>query len=159
MTYLSYYLSPIGKLAICANSHAITEIRLAEEIQEKNYTITKTPLLLEATHQLDAYFKNKRTFFELPLEPEGTPFQKKVWEALKQIPYGTTSSYKEIACMIGHPQAYRAVGNANHCNPIMIVIPCHRVLTSQQKLGGYRGGAAMKQYLIELERENMLLNI
>ena len=101
--------------------------------------------------QLREYFAGNRKKFELPLAAEGTDFQKRVWEALRTIPYGETRSYKEIARLCGNEKACRAVGMANHVNPLAIVVPCHRVVGSSGKLTGYAGGLEVKQQLLELE--------
>lgn len=98
------------------------------------------------------YFAGSRRRFTLPLAPEGTPFQQKVWEALRNIPYGETRTYKQIAIQIGHNQSFRAVGMANNRNPIVIVVPCHRVIGYDGKLTGYAGGLDIKEQLLELER-------
>ena len=100
------------------------------------------------------YFDGKRKIFDLPLKPEGTEFQLKDWNALREIPYGETRSYKDIAIAIGNPKACRAVGTANHNNPISIIIPCHRVIGSDGSLTGYGGGLDKKTYLLELEQKN-----
>jgi methylated-DNA-[protein]-cysteine S-methyltransferase len=102
--------------------------------------------------QLTEYFEGRRRVFELPLAPEGTPFQLRVWNALLEIPYGETISYGELAARIGDRSASRAVGLANGSNPLPIVIPCHRVIGSNGKLTGYGGGLAVKQQLLVLER-------
>jgi methylated-DNA-[protein]-cysteine S-methyltransferase len=104
-----------------------------------------------AVKQLEEYFAGERTQFDLPLELEGTPFQKDVWLALGEIPYGKTISYAELASMVGRPTAFRAVGQANGANPIPIVLPCHRVLASGGRIGGYGGGLDMKRQLLALE--------
>jgi methylated-DNA-[protein]-cysteine S-methyltransferase len=106
----------------------------------------------EALAQLDAYFAGRLRRFELPLAPQGTPFQLRVWEALLEIPYGETRSYGELARRIGSPDAPRAVGLANGRNPIAIVIPCHRVIGANGQLTGYGGGLALKRRLLSLER-------
>lgn len=105
----------------------------------------------DAIKQLDDYFSEKRCAFDLPLFLCGTPFQLKVWDALRQIPYGETRTYKEVAQMIGNPKAVRAVGTANNKNPIPIIIPCHRVIGSNGTLVGYGGGIEKKQCLLEHE--------
>lgn len=115
------------------------------------WTEKKTDLLAEAEKQLEEYFHGERREFRLPLEPEGTAFQRKVWAALQTIPYGETRSYKEIAAQTGNEKACRAVGMANHRNPIGILIPCHRVIGSSGKLTGYAGGLDKKKFLLELE--------
>ncbi|NWG02994.1 MAG: methylated-DNA--[protein]-cysteine S-methyltransferase, partial [Syntrophaceae bacterium] len=102
--------------------------------------------------QLKKYLKGKLQRFDCRLDLKGTPFQKKVWRALEKIPYGQTHSYKEIAKSIGHPKAYRAVGNANGQNPIPIIIPCHRVIESNGGLGGFGHGIQIKKRLLDFEK-------
>ena len=102
--------------------------------------------------QLTAYFAGELDTFDLPLAPRGTPFQRTVWAALQEIPYGETTSYGELAEQIGRPNAARAVGLANGKNPIGIIVPCHRVVGSGGDLTGYGGGLARKQYLLDFER-------
>ncbi len=118
--YTFVYSTPIGKISITANNDAIIALGFggaaAGEVKE-------TPLIKEAYSQLSEYFEGKRRDFSLPLEPRGTGFQKKVWDALRAIPYGAVKSYKEIAQAIGNEKAYRAVGQANNKNPIAIMIP------------------------------------
>ena len=106
----------------------------------------------DVTTQLTEYFAGRRQTFELPLAPEGTPFQQRVWSALLGVPYGETISYGELAARIGRRSASRAVGLANGSNPLPIVIPCHRVIGSNGKLTGYGGGLAIKERLLALER-------
>ena len=110
-------------------------------------------LSARADTQLREYFAGKRRTFDLPLEAEGSEFQKRVWAALLEIPYGETRSYKDIAERAGSPKGFRAVGGANHNNPISIIIPCHRVICSDGGLGGYGGGLDKKTLLLELERK------
>lgn len=105
----------------------------------------------EASRELDAYFARKLRRFEVPVEPQGTPFQLTVWNELRKIPYGETISYGELARRVGNPAASRAVGLANGSNPIAIVIPCHRVIGSNGKLTGFGGGLAVKKRLLDLE--------
>ena len=111
-----------------------------------------SPLQREVDKQMGEYFEGKRKEFDLPLRPEGTDFQKKVWNALLEIPFGETRSYQDIANAVGSPKACRAVGMANHQNPIIIVIPCHRVIGKNGKLVGYGGGLSMKEKLLLLEK-------
>ena len=111
-----------------------------------------SPLQREVDKQMREYFEGKRKEFDLPLRPEGTVFQKKVWNALLEIPFGETRSYQDIANAVGSPKACRAVGMANHQNPIIIVIPCHRVIGKNGKLVGYGGGLSMKEKLLLLEK-------
>ncbi|WP_301964892.1 methylated-DNA--[protein]-cysteine S-methyltransferase [uncultured Desulfovibrio sp.] len=110
-----------------------------------------SPLLHAAREQLAAYFAGRLRRFDLPLAPRGTPFQLRVWRALQDIPYGRTCSYSELAAAVGDPRACRAVGRANGRNPLMIVIPCHRVIAAGGGLGGYSGGLAVKRFLLRLE--------
>jgi methylated-DNA-[protein]-cysteine S-methyltransferase len=112
---------------------------------------------LEATEQLRGYFDGKRTQFDLLLDVSGTPFQLAVWSELRKIPYGSTCSYIDIARSLGKPGAARAVGIANHENPIAIVIPCHRVVGSNGSLTGYAGGLHLKKQLLGIETQNQLL--
>jgi methylated-DNA-[protein]-cysteine S-methyltransferase len=109
------------------------------------------PLLVEAIRQLRAYFNGTLRVFQLPLEMAGTDFQLRVWNLLREIPYGETRSYRDLAVGVGRPQAVRAVGAANGANPLAIVVPCHRVIGSDGKLTGYGGGLALKKKLLELE--------
>lgn len=107
--------------------------------------------LEDASRQLDEYFAGSRTAFELCLAPRGTPFQQEVWRQLRQIPYGETITYQELANRIGKPKAVRAVGAANGANPLSIVVPCHRVIGSNGKLVGFGGGLDVKRALLDLE--------
>ena len=111
----------------------------------------RNPLLLEAVRQLRAYFAGQLREFQLPLDIEGTEFQKRVWRQVAAIPYGETRSYLQISTAIGSPRAVRAVGAANGANPAPIMVPCHRVIGAKGKLVGYGGGLALKQRLLELE--------
>jgi methylated-DNA-[protein]-cysteine S-methyltransferase len=112
-----------------------------------------TPVLTEAIGQLGEYFAGERTHFDVPMTFVGTEFQRQVWTALRDIPYGRTVSYREIARQIGNPAASRAVGLANGRNPISIVVPCHRVVGSTGHLTGYGGGLERKRFLLEFEEE------
>ncbi len=107
-----------------------------------------------AGEQLAAYFAGERVEFDLPLDACGTPFQRRVWQALTEIPYGSTSSYGEVARRLGRPRAARAVGGANHRNPLPVVVPCHRVIGAGGSLTGYAGGLRIKRFLLELEAGN-----
>ena len=142
--------TPIGLLQIVEDDSAITTIRLAENSFPQKEE--ETPLLLEAKRQLTEYFSGKRKNFDLPLAPKGTPFQQKVWAALQTIPYGETRSYKQVAEQIGNPKACRAVGLANNKKPIILAIPCHRVIGADGRLVGYAGGVWIKEKLLELEQ-------
>lgn len=170
--------SPVGPIEICSNGRALTEVRFLSEKRrrassavsargsggrtqsprpasasrtESTHLGGKTDLLQRAARQLEAYFQGRRKEFALPLDPEGTPFQKQVWEELQRIPFGETVSYKEIARRIGRPTATRAVGLANGRNPLAIVIPCHRVIGQDGSLTGYGGGLPIKRRLLDME--------
>ena len=141
--------TPIGPLYITADEKAITSILFGDE--QTQPVFTEYPLLKEAEKQLQAYFEGKLREFDLPLRAEGTPFQQRVWLALRDIPYGKTASYLDIARAIGNPKAVRAVGLANGKNPLTIVVPCHRVIGSNGKLVGYGGGLWRKEWLLKHE--------
>lgn len=123
----------------------MTGIDFAEESPEEKEQQERTEVSDEAARQLEEYFQGKRKTFKLPLKLKGTEFQKLVWDALLTIPYGETRSYSEIACQIGRPKASRAVGMANHRNPVAIVVPCHRVIGKNGSLTGYAGGLDKKE--------------
>lgn len=149
--------TPIGLLAVAEADGAVTHITLWDEKAAKDFAAEgmireETPTLAEAIRQLEEYFAETRTSFDLPLAPKGTPFQKKVWQALTEIPYGSAVTYKDIAVKVGCPKGPRAVGMANNRNPIMIVIPCHRVIGSDGSLVGYEGGVHIKEALLKLEK-------
>lgn len=148
------YETPIGDIAIYENGFGITEIDFGEVIL-KEANMVETPLLMKANEQLQEYFNGERTEFNLPLVMEGTEFQKLVWKALEEIPYGKTCSYKDIAIKIGNEKASRAIGMANNKNPIPIIIPCHRVIGANGKLVGYGGGLDIKQKLLNIEKINL----
>ena len=148
--------SPVGKLKLIASASALVGV-LWERENTNRVTLDAQnhdphhPILVEAERQLSEYFAGKRTQFELPLEPRGTEFQKKVWRSLRQIPFGETKSYVEIARTIGSPRASRAVGAANGKNPLSIVVPCHRVIGANGALTGFGGGLETKAQLLALE--------
>lgn len=142
--------SPIGVLGLAARDGFIVKIVFGGTEE----TDAQDPVLDAAELQLKEYFAGARREFQLPIRPEGAPFHQKVWRALMEIPYGQTRSYSEIAAAVGSPRAARAVGMANHINPIPVVIPCHRVVGKGGSLTGYAGGLEMKAALLELERKN-----
>lgn len=154
MKYIKYSNTKIGKIAILEEDKQIIAIQINKEIQD-NVVPKDTPLLKEVQKQLEEYFTGKRRTFDLPLNPKGTKFMKEVWTALQEIAYGETKTYGEIAEKVGNPKAARAVGMANHKNPIPIIIPCHRVIGSNGKLVGYALGMDKKQYLLEWEKQNV----
>lgn len=149
MRYRYHYQSPIGVVCIEENNQEITAL-YRDEIYNGEEDC-ETGLLKEANRQLMEYFKKQRKIFDLPLHPSGTEFQKRVWNALREIPYGSTCTYGELAGHIGQPGAARAVGGANNKNPIMIMIPCHRVIGADGSLVGFGGGLENKKYLLDLE--------
>ena len=158
--YTGYYEWPLGRLKISADMAGIRRIEFCTEksLEHEMKTMVQDQrgleLFEEACRQLDLYFQGRLKKFDLPLKPEGTAFQKKVWQALLAIPYGETRSYKEIAETAGNVKACRAVGMANHKNPIAIVIPCHRVIGSSGNMTGYAGGIPAKQWLLSLEKQH-----
>ncbi|MDD3393564.1 MAG: methylated-DNA--[protein]-cysteine S-methyltransferase [Anaerotignum sp.] len=153
MEKIHFYDSPVGTLILGEEDGFLTRVSFHEELKAP-FVVEKTPLLEETAQQLTAFFQGERTIFALPLNPKGTAFQKKVWQALQDIPYGVTASYGEIARKIDNPKGSRAVGMANNKNPIAIIIPCHRVIGSKGKLVGYGGGLDKKVFLLELEKKN-----
>jgi methylated-DNA-[protein]-cysteine S-methyltransferase len=152
--------SPLGVLLLAADDSGLRHIMFASEVQpprpDPAWRQDAAPLT-ETIRQLQAYFAGDLENFNLPLAPEGTPFQMEVWQRLRDIPYGQTISYGELARRIGNPKASRAVGLANGSNPIPIVIPCHRVIGSNGKLTGYGGGLPIKEKLLALERHQLRL--
>ena len=154
-TDLCYYDSPIGMLCIVANEKGITKVQYAFDVKERlNVVDAKSPLLKESVRQLIEYFLGVRKEFSLPLNPQGTDFQMRTWNALLRIPYGETRSYKQVAEAIDCPKGCRAVGLANNRNPIPIIIPCHRVIGTDGNLTGYAGGLEVKKQLLAIELIN-----
>ncbi|GAB2576327.1 methylated-DNA--[protein]-cysteine S-methyltransferase [Dyella jejuensis] len=146
--------TPIGMLRLVADAQGLREVAFENSRHQKptaTHCIYQCNKLDFARRQLDEYFAGVRQIFELPLHPLGTPFQLAVWRALAEIPYGTTASYAEVARRIGQPQAVRAVGAANGCNPIPIIVPCHRVIGSDGSLTGFGGGLPTKRFLLAWE--------
>lgn len=157
MKNVFFYDTIIGKLAIVDNEKEITNIEIAEDEYDEDYNICETELIKNASIQLHEYFDGKRREFNLPLRPDGTDFQNKVWRVLCEIPYGETRSYKQIAERVGKPNGSRAVGGANNKNPIMVVVPCHRVVGSNGSLVGYASGLHIKEVLLSIERGSICL--
>jgi len=143
--------SPVGPLLIVGTDQGLEQIRLNCDVLAAGREQSGHPLAVLAVEQLQAWFAGRLRQFDLPLVPRGTDFQQQVWSALRQIPWGTTASYGQIARAIGRPRACRAVGLANGRNPLPIVIPCHRVIGSSGSLVGYTGGLHIKQTLLSLE--------
>ncbi len=154
--------SPVGRLKLVANDRGLVAIlwpndsprrvRFAEPTEDAH-----NPILTKTEAQLAEYFAGKRQHFDLSLDPQGTTFQRAVWDALLAIPYGETRSYGQLARQLGNPNATRAVGAANGRNPLSIVVPCHRVVGSTGKLTGFAGGLHTKSFLLELEARTLRL--
>lgn len=154
------YLSPIGPLLLAASEHGLAGVYFAEHRHFKGRggwrRDDEHAVLQQSILQLAEYFAGARRIFDLPLDlSHGTDFQQAVWQALLTLPFGSTASYASIACQIGKPAAVRAVGAANGRNPISIIVPCHRVISSSGALTGYAGGLLNKQALLELEKSAM----
>jgi len=147
--------SPLGRILVARNADGLTRINFqdgTEAISPQAGWREQAAALVNATAQLEAYFRGELRQFEIPLAPEGTAFQRQVWQAMKAIPYGQTITYAELARQVGRPQAARAVGGASSRNPLPVVVPCHRVVGSDGSLTGYAGGLHLKQALLDLER-------
>ncbi|MDR2690994.1 MAG: methylated-DNA--[protein]-cysteine S-methyltransferase [Dysgonamonadaceae bacterium] len=163
---LKQTLSPIGLLNIAATADGICRLDFADkptagrrmesfaEMLNASICQNDNRHINELESQLKEYFEGKRKLFTVKLFLQGTPFQKKVWAALQEIPYGSTCSYKEQSVAIGMPKAVRAVAGANGANPVSIVVPCHRVIGSNGQLTGYGGGLWRKKFLLELETKS-----
>ena len=147
--------SPIGPLLLAGDDAGVRFLLFQHGRQSVRPQASWQPdrgRLKESVRQLTAYFEGRLQHFDVPVAPEGTPFQRAVWAELQRIPYGETISYRTLAERVGNPRAVRAVGLANGANPISIIIPCHRVIGSNGSLVGYGGGLATKQALLALER-------
>jgi methylated-DNA-[protein]-cysteine S-methyltransferase len=157
MMYYSYLTSPLGTLLIAGDSAGLRHIHFQRGPHQgwpaPDWREDRRPFSA-ALSQLEAYFAGTLRQFSLALAPQGTPFQHAVWRALQDIPYGETVSYGALARQLGKPQAARAVGAANGQNPLAVVIPCHRVISSTGKLIGYAGGLDVKQALLAFERRH-----
>ena len=152
------FKSPIGLLKICEENSYIINLCLLSDNSNHNiheYSVRHSDLLYEAYVQLNEYFSGNRKDFELPINYIGTTFQKQVWHELQNIPFGTTRSYEDVADSIGNPKAFQAVGQANSKNPIMIIVPCHRVIRKNGNISGYTYGKKVKEYLLDLEKRNV----
>lgn len=146
--------SPVGWLRLVAEGGVLVALHMEDEAGgPAGPSSAAEPVLDEACRQLSAWFAGERTAFDLPLGPAGTPFQRAVWRALRDIPYGETRSYQQIAAAIGRPAAVRAVGAANGQNPLALIVPCHRVIGASGALTGYAGGLERKRWLLGHERE------
>ena len=146
--------SPLGPLRLLANERGLAGVYFSEHKnvpQRVTQESSTHPILLQTQNELREYFAGERQRFDLPLDPQGTPFQHRVWLALRDIPFGQLRSYGELARQLDSPNASRAVGRANGLNPLSIIVPCHRVVASNGKLTGYAGGLPAKEWLLEHE--------
>ncbi len=145
--YQAYYKSELGWIEVKGDESGISSILFVEQNQED----VSHPIVEQCIVELDEYFHKKRTEFTVPLQANGTPFQKQVWNALCSVPYGKSASYLDIAEKIGNPKAVRAIGGANSRNPLSIIVPCHRIIGKSGKLVGYEGGLWRKEWLLKHE--------
>lgn len=149
--YIGYVETPIGILRLKSDDLGLTQVDFCEEKQEEQVN----EIIIQGKQELGEYFQGNRYHFDVPLHlVTGTSFQRSCWEALLAIPYAETRSYYEQACNVGNAKAVRAVGGANHHNPISIIIPCHRVIAKNGTLCGYGGGLERKEYLLKLEKKH-----
>jgi methylated-DNA-[protein]-cysteine S-methyltransferase len=158
MQQTSFCQTPLGVVSITVDEHALLELSFLDTPSEElDLTMPSTGLLKAVKDQLTAYFLGEIKVFDLPMHPQGTDFQKKVWAELLKIPFGTTVSYREMSLRLGDEKCIRAAASANGKNPIGLMIPCHRVIGTDGKLVGYAGGLWRKQYLLQHERDLMPL--
>lgn len=152
--YYDSFDSPIGTIYLLADEKGLRRLTLCiyHPFEYSEQWLHAPEQFVECKKQINEYFRGERKQFDLPLAPRGTDFQKQVWQALSEIPFGETRSYGQIARAIDKEKAYRAVGMANDVNPIPIIIPCHRVIGSKGELTGYRYGLEIKQKLLDLEQ-------
>jgi methylated-DNA-[protein]-cysteine S-methyltransferase len=152
--------SPVGPLSLVSDGQALAALTFENHSKLIGPLAEAEPgsdaIVDEARRQLDAYFAGRLQRFNLPLAPRGTVFQERVWMALRDIPYGKTCSYGDIAAVVGAPKAVRAVGGANGCNPISIIVPCHRVIGANGALTGFGGGIDRKRYLLTHEQGQLV---
>lgn len=146
-----FYETIIGYLTISADEQGITDVSFGKR-NPVHAVCQETPVIKQAVSELQEYLEGRRREFTVPLHPQGTDFQLRVWQVLRTIPYGKTWSYKQVATAAGNPNASRAVGMANNRNPIAIIIPCHRVIGANGRLVGYAGGLDVKEKLLEIEQ-------
>jgi O-6-methylguanine DNA methyltransferase len=152
--YYSIWQSPIGPLTLVSSARGLVALEFgAARVKDPRHTaLVQSDKMLEPyRRELEKYFAGELRDFTVPLDLRGTDFQMRCWHALLKIPYGQTRTYADQARAVGQPKAFRAVGMANHDNPIAIIVPCHRVVASDGTLGGYGGGLALKQKLLDLE--------
>lgn len=152
MRYAQIYSTAIGDICIVQEDEAVIGLGIAGKLKPENVIWKETPLLKQAIMQLTEYFAGDRRNFTVKLHTTGTAFQEKIWGLLQEIPYGETRTYGELAAMAGSPKGARAVGMACNRNPVMLFIPCHRVIGSDGSLTGFGGGLPVKKKLLELEK-------
>lgn len=145
------YESPLGTMIMVAENDKLLSLCMEKDFDIIGIKPGKSDVFELCRSQLDEYFAGKRTEFSVPIELRGTAFQMKVWNSLSKIPYGETRTYRDIAEDIGAPKSYRAVGSANNSNPLLVILPCHRVVGINGNLTGYSAGLEMKEYLLEME--------
>ena len=150
------YPCPIGTLTLVASDTGLQAVWWPEDTRRRDIGLEQAdhPVLVQARRELDEYFDGIRTTFDVPLDPQGTPFQQAAWQVLRTIPYATTITYAEQALRLGDANKARAVGAANGRNPLSIVVPCHRVIGSSGSLTGFAGGVDTKHWLLEFERRH-----
>lgn len=156
--YYDIIESPICQILLAGDEEGLKHLiflKGEKQVEIPDNWVKNKEFFREAERQLEAYFSGKLKSFDLKLASRGTAFQKAVWKALCEIPYGETRTYKDIAESIGKPKAYRAVGRANNLNPVAIIVPCHRVIGSTGKLVGYASGLDVKEFLLKLEKDNL----
>jgi methylated-DNA-[protein]-cysteine S-methyltransferase len=149
--------SPVGRIALISNDTHLKSVAFSEEEVEESDTLPE--ILLKSATQLKEYFAGSRKVFELDIDPDGSIFQKRVWQRLLQVPYGSTKSYHDIAIELGSASNTRAVGTANGKNPIPIIVPCHRIIGHDGKLVGYAGGLERKRFLLLHEAEHSKIDL
>jgi len=161
-TYYDIYQSPFGPVAAAMEDEYIVRIVLPRTNQNetlsvlfdknnKSAFVREPSLFKDLFNQFDKYFAGRLTAFSVKIKLAGTDFQKQVWDAISEVPYGGTASYGDLAKKIGRHKAYRAVGNACNANPIPLIVPCHRIISSSGNMGGFGGGVELKKHLLELE--------
>jgi methylated-DNA-[protein]-cysteine S-methyltransferase len=150
---LFFYQTAIGKIGIAEDNGNVTNLFFENDPLPKNVEIEETKLIKKAAKQLNDYLTGNLKNFSLPLAPKGTDFSQQIWKIIQAIPYGKTASYQDIAKKIGNERLARAVGAACAKNPVLIFIPCHRIIAKNGKCGGYRRGIALKTWLLNLEKK------
>jgi methylated-DNA-[protein]-cysteine S-methyltransferase len=157
--FTGYYESPIGTIEIAGTEAGVSGLNFVDIKEERSVRLKKGPPpgpVAEALVQLEGYFRGDRRAFTVKLDLRGTPFQMRVWAELRRVGFGRTTTYKAIAAAVGRPGATRAVGGANHGNPVSIIVPCHRVVGSDGRLTGYGGGLWRKDWLLRHEGHDRL---